>query len=103
MITAGTHTCVLNFTTTENNEDIFNTPAVNEWLVKNFPNYKIQGIDAYISILANQEYSGTIEFNNNSNKMVLIENLVYDAMSPSTIRSIKASLPIEGTLIIETV
>lgn len=103
MATAGARTCVLNFATTENDEDILETPALKLWLTQNFPNYIEHGIDAYITILANQEYAGTIEFNNDGNKMVLIENIIYDTISPSFIKSIKASLPLDGTIVIQTV
>ena len=103
MAVAGARTCILNFATTENNEDIFETPALQLWLTQNFPNYKRHGIDAYITILANEEYASTIEFNNDGNNMVFIENLVYDTISPSYVKSIRASLPINGTIVIKAV
>lgn len=103
MSIAGARTCVLNFTIAENNQDIFEAASVKAWLEKNFPNYQTAGIDAYITIISDDEYAGTLEFNHDGNQFVMIENLVYEFNTPSNVKSIVASLPINGTIMIDVI
>ena len=72
MSIAGARTCVLNFTIAENNQDIFATASVKAWNEKNFSNYQKTGIDAYLTIISDDEYAGTLEFNNDENQFVMI-------------------------------
>lgn len=103
MSIAGARTSILNFALVGNNQDIFENAIVKAWLEKNFPHYAKTGIDAYITIISDDEYAGTIEFNNDGNTFTFLENLVYTLNTPSNIKSIVASLPLSGSIMIDVI
>lgn len=88
-------------TTSAPNQDVLGaTSTVGTAIRALYPNFDNEGMAAQIILISDNDYTGTVEINDNGEQYNFVEDLVYDTGKYCMIKSVVLSGGFSGTILI---